>query len=155
MSLEILKIFIQILLSVGAAFLGAWLASRRFRNERWWEKKSEAYSELVEALHNMRWPSNEHFEAGIEQRDLSEEYSQELWQEFKKARKVVWKITESSSFLISSDVLKAVQEMERGLSTARSADSWFGHLDEQGVAIDTCLEKVKDIGAKELGIKNA
>ncbi|WP_309044217.1 hypothetical protein [Marinobacter sediminicola] len=155
MNLEILKIFIQILLSVAAAFLGAWLASRRFRNERWWEKKSEAYSELVEALHDMRWPSSEHFDAGIEHRDLPEEYSQELWQEFRKARKVVWKITESSSFLISSDVLKAVQEMERGLSSARNADSWVEHLDEQGDAIDTCLEKIKNIGAKELGINNA
>ena len=96
MNLEILKMIIQILLSIGAAFLGAWLASRRFRNERWWEKKSEAYSELVEALHNMRWPSSEHFDAGLEHRELSEEYSQELWKEFRKARKIVWKITESS-----------------------------------------------------------
>ena len=51
---------IQILLSIGAAFLGAWLASRRFRNERWWEKEIyKAYSELVEALHNMSVPSSE------------------------------------------------------------------------------------------------
>ncbi|MFQ2434524.1 hypothetical protein ACK3YT_20515 [Aeromonas caviae] len=153
MNLEILKIIIQILLSIGAAFLGAWLASRRFRNERWWEKKSEAYSELVEALHNMRWPSSEHFDAGLEHRELSEEYSQESWEEFRRARKIVWKITESSSFLVSSEVLEAVQEMERGLSNARSAESWFDHLDEQGAAIDICIEKVKGIGVKELGIK--
>ncbi len=155
MNLELLKIFIQVLLSVGAAFLGAWLASRRFRNERWWEKKSEAYAELVEALHNMRWPSSEHFDARIEHRELSKEYSQELWKEFRKARKIVWKIAESSSFLISSDVLQAVQEMERNLSNAKNADSWFEHLDEQCAAIDTCLEKVKGIGAKELGIENS
>ncbi|QYJ97088.1 hypothetical protein K0J45_16480 [Shewanella alkalitolerans] len=155
MSLELLKILIQILLSIGAAFLGAWLASRRFRNERWWEKKSEAYSELVEALHSMRWPSSEHFDAGIEHRELSEEYNQELWEEFKRARKIVWKITDSSSFLISSEVLKVVQEMERGLSNSRNANTWFEHLDEQGAAIDTCIEKVKNIGVKELGIKRA
>ncbi|MEH6555897.1 hypothetical protein [Pseudoalteromonas tetraodonis] len=155
MNIEVLKILIQILLSVGAAFLGAWLASRRFRNEYWWQKKSVAYSELVEALHNMRWPSSEHIEAGVEHRDLSDEYSQELWQEFRKARKVVWKITESSSFLISSEVLKAVQKMERGLSNARNADSWFEHLDEQEYAIDSCLEKVKEIGTKELDIKKS
>ena len=155
MNLEILKIIIQILLSVGAAFLGAWLASRRFKNERWWEKKSEAYSELVEALHDMRWPSSEHFDAGLERRELPEEYSQELWEEFRRSRKIVWKITYSSSFLISSEVLKAVQEMERGLSNARNARFWFEHLDEQGVAIDTCIEKIKGIGIKELGIKRA
>ncbi|WP_010322834.1 hypothetical protein [Marinobacterium stanieri] len=153
MSLEILKILIQILLSVGAAFLGAWLASRRFRNERWWEKKSEAYSELVEALHNMRWPSSEHFDAGLEHRELSDKYSKELWEDFRRARKNVWKITDSSSFLISSEVLKAVQEMEQGLSNSRNADTWFEHLDEQSTAIDICIEKVKNIGVKELGIK--
>ena len=43
--------------------------------------------------------------------------------------------------------------MERGLSNARSAESWFDNLDEQGAAIDICIEKVKGIGVKELGIK--
>ena len=147
-----IKILIQLLLSGAAAFFGAHFALRKFKRERWWERKAEAYTSLIESLHNMRWPSSIHFEAGIEHRDVPEEYSQELWDDFKKARKQVWKITESSSFLISPKIYPVIQEMERGLSSANNADSWFEHLDEQGAAIDTCLKKVKAIGSKDLGI---
>lgn len=155
MNIEILKLVVQILLSIGAAFLGAWLTARRFRNDKWWEKKAQAYSELVVALHHMRWPSSEHFDAFVENREVSEEYNEELWRESRKARKEVWKIADSSSFLISSEVLKAVVEMERGLAAARNFQSWIDHLDIEGAAIDQCLKKVKEIGAKELGVKNA
>lgn len=116
-------------------------------------KKAQAYSELVIALHNMRWLSREHFDALAENRTLSDEYCEELWQEFRKARKEVWKIAESSSFLISSEVMLVVEEMKGFLATARNVHSWIEHLELECEAIDKCLNKIKEIGAKELSIR--
>lgn len=155
MTWEILKLLLQALISVGAAFLAAWMATRRFRDEKWWEKKVTAYGELVDALHRMKWPASENIDAVIENRDVSDEDNEILWQEFKQARRNVWRIAESSSFLISSEVLSAVQTMEQALSSARNAQSWFDHLNEQYGAVNTCVNKIKEIGAKELGIRNA
>lgn len=153
MDIEITKLIVQVLISAGAAFLAAWLAAKRFRQDKWWQLKLEAYSELVEALHKMKWPPSEHFDAALERREINDEDSQELWDEFKKARRNVWRLAEGSSFLISSDVMKSVQEMERGLSDARNAHTWEEHLDEQYASVQKCLDRVKYIGAKELGIK--
>ena len=152
--MEVVKLIVQISISVGAAFLAAWLANRRFKHERWWERKANAYSDLIEALHNMKWPSAEHVDAEIERRKLTKQDSEELWAEFKEARRTVWRITETSSFLISSEVLKAVQEMEVALNKAKDADTWIEHLDEQWAAIDDCVKKIKALGKKELSIKN-
>ncbi|MCW8865909.1 MAG: hypothetical protein OQK22_13530 [Colwellia sp.] len=152
--MEVAKLIVQIIISVGAAFLAAWLANRRFRNEKWWERKADAYANLIEALHDMKWPSGEHFDAEIEHRKLSKEYSEDLWAEFKEARRNIWRIAETSSFVVSSEVLVAVQDMEKALSKARNADSWFEHLDEQWGAVDDCIKKIKEIGKKELSIKN-
>lgn len=150
--IELIKFVIQVSITVGAAFLAAWLASKRFRSERWWERKAEAYANLLDALHMMKWPSSEHFEAEIERRKVNHEYSEQLWQEFNDARRKVWRIADSASFLVSSEVLEAVHDMERGLSDANSANTYFEHLDEQYGAVDKCIERVKDIGAKELKV---
>ncbi|WP_261835830.1 hypothetical protein [Vibrio ishigakensis] len=152
--MEIAKLVVQILISVSAAFLAAWLANRRFRNEKWWERKADAYTNLIEALHDMKWRSGEHFDAEIEQRQLSEEYSEQLWSEFKEARRNISRIAETSSFIVSPEVLDAVQDMDKALSKARNANTWFEHLDEQWGAVDECTKKIKEIGKKELNIKN-
>lgn len=153
MKIEILKLFIQASISIVAAFLAAWLSVRRFRDEKWWERKASAYSELIDALHKMKWRLSETYDAILEQRELSKEYSNELLHEFKLARQNVWRIADSSSFLVSPEVFKAAEEMEKGLSSAQIAESWFEHIDEQFAAVNKCLKQVKSIGTKELGIK--
>ena len=155
MDIEILKLIIQVAISIGAAFLAAWLAAKRFREDKLWEKKMEAYSELVDALHKMKFPPGEHFDAAIEHRDIDDAYSKELWREFKQARRNVLRIAESSSLLLSQEVMASVQKLELGLSKARSAHTWQEHLDEQWGVIEACLKKVKEIGGKELGVKHA
>lgn len=154
MTLEILKILLQALISFSAAFLAAWVATRRFRDEKWWEKKVTAYGQLVDALHRMKWPAAENIDAFIESRDISDDENERLWQEFKKARRNVWRIAENSSFLISPEVLSSIQVMERAISSARNSQSWFDNLNVQYEAIDSCLNKIKEIGAKELGIRS-
>ncbi len=155
MAMEILKLIFQVSISIGAAFLAAWLAAKRFREDKLWEKKMEAYSELVDALHKMKFPPSEHFDAAVEGREINKDYSQELWDEFKVARRNVLRIAESSSLLLSHEVMSVVQEMETGLSKARNAHTWGEHLDEQYGSIQGCLKNVKEIGGRELGVKLA
>lgn len=155
MEIEAVKLVAQIAISAGAAFLAAKLAAKRFREDKWWEKKMAAYAELVEALHEMKWPPSEHFDAAIEGRDISEDESRALWNEFKAGRRKVWRLAEGSSFLISPTVMEAVREMEAELADARSAHTWEEHLDNQYGAVENCLKKIKELGAEELGVKNA
>lgn len=155
MDIEFGKFIVQAAISIGGAFLAAHLAMKKFRSEKWWEKKATAYAELVEALHTMKWPASEHLDAEIESRKISEEESKRMWEEFKVARRNIWKIADSSTFLVSEEVTKVVQDMERDLSSARDAQSWFEHLDEQYAAVNKCLSRIKEIGRADLGIKNS
>ncbi len=87
MDIEIGKFLLQAAISVGAAFLAAHLATKKFRNEKWWEKKAAAYADLVDVLHTMKWPVGEHFNAEIGHGKVSQEESNRMWEEFKVARK--------------------------------------------------------------------
>lgn len=143
----------NILVAIIAAFLGAWLTMRRFRVDRWWEKKAEAYINLVEALHEMSMVPAEQFNAACNGKDLRKEQEVALWESFDRARRRVWKIADSADFVISSDVARVVQVMNNGISQAENAASFPEHLDEIDEAIGQCMAQVKVIGADELGIK--
>ncbi len=155
MDIEIIKISAQIIISVGAAFLAAYLATSRYRKEKVWEQKMFAYSELIDSLHRMKWPVSEHLTASLEGRELSDEVSEELWADYRKARKDVYKIAERSSFIVSHEVVDAIANLENGRSEARTSVHWQEHLDIELYAINDCLKVVKKIGNRELRIKNA
>ncbi len=155
MEWEIAKFVLQAAIAVGGAFLAAHLATTRFRGEKWWERKAIAYGELVDALHKMKWPPSEHMDAQIEGREIPQDESDKQWEEFKAARRNVWRIADGSSFLVSEQVLRAVQQMERDLGKATSAESWFEHVEAQYGAVEKCLSRIKEIGRAELGVKDA
>lgn len=142
MTIEIAKFLAQAAIAVIGAFLAAHLSMRRFRSEKWWERKATAYSELVEALHHMKWYPSEHIDAELEQREIPEEDKVDYWRQYKTARRNVWKIADSSAFLVSPKVNEAIVQMERELGEARTADWWFEHAEQQYAAIQKCLGMV-------------
>lgn len=153
--LDIVKFLVQASISVGGAFLAAHLAGKRFRTEKWWERKAAAYGELVEALHEMKWVPGEYFEAEIASRKVPKDDGRQYWKEYKIANRKVWRIADQSAFLVSREVLTAIQEMERALEKAKSSDSWFDRIEAEYNAISACLERVKELGREELGIRDA
>lgn len=155
MDVEIVKFLAQAVIAVGGAFLAANLATRRFRKEKWWERKAIAYSDLVEALHHMKLYPSEHIDAEIENRELAKEDKDQYWERYKEARRNVWRIADASAFLVSPKVHESIVQMERELDEARNAEWWFEHAEQQYAAIQKCLGRVKELAREELGVKNA
>lgn len=149
-----MDIWSGIVIAVFAAMFSSWLTMVRFRIERWWEKKAEAYIELVEALHQMNLMPSEQLAAASENRhELSDEEETELWKTFEVARRTVWRIADGTDFIISSEVLAVIQGMNNEIGEAEQQVNWEQSLHETKSAIDCCLKKIKSIGADELGIK--
>lgn len=155
MTVEIIKFLAQSAIAVLGAFLAAHLSMHRFRTEKWWERKAAAYSELVEALHHMKWYPSEQIDAEMENRELPEKDNADYWKQYKDARRNVWKIADSASFLVSPKVNEAIVQMEQELGEAKNAELWIEHAEQQYAAIQKCLEQVKGLARQELGVKNA
>ena len=64
---EVFKFIIQAAISLCgallAAFLAAHLAMKRFRKEKSWQRKSEIYSELINELHELKYPKERFFDS--------------------------------------------------------------------------------------------
>ena len=81
----------QSLINLGAgipiALLSAWVtvkfAIRRFRSEKWFERRLEAYTKVIEALHFMKHCTETRFGATERGIDLSESVEDELENTYK------------------------------------------------------------------------
>jgi hypothetical protein len=51
--IEILKSLIGATGGAAAIVLTAWFALRRFRSEKWWERKAETYAAIFDAMDNL------------------------------------------------------------------------------------------------------
>ena len=105
--LDYLKILIPsavgFITTVGAAFFSARWAVRRAFEERWWARKEQAYSEIIEALHDLlRYSAFEadNYLRGYrgnhpKEKEFADRYSEAYWK--------VQKMTDIGPFVISED----------------------------------------------------
>jgi len=102
--------------AVCAAFVTARWAVRRAFEERWWARKEQVYTEIIEALHDLLryavFSLGEHHAGrsfdGPSKVEISERHSEALWK--------VQKMTDIGAFVISDDaaaVLMKLRERQR------------------------------------------
>ena len=71
------QIGVSLLVAVTTAWLTVWLSLRRFYREKWWEAKMRAYSDLIQALHNMKRDLEITIPAEMEGRDMQTAFHKE------------------------------------------------------------------------------
>ncbi len=99
----------SLIVGVCTAIISVRLSLRRFHAERWWERKAEAYSRIVEALHNaMEYcsaMSNESL-TGVE---VSDDRKKQLDEAFSGAARELRKATGVGAYIISDEVAARCQ----------------------------------------------
>ena len=82
------------------AWITVFLALRRFRKERLWQKRVEAYESIFSALHHCKRFSDVHFEASQNLRDVSPERDEPLRSRAVKAGQILAEAADVSGFLL-------------------------------------------------------
>jgi hypothetical protein len=83
-----------------AAWVAARLALRNFYQERIWERKAAAYTTIFGALHSIeRWHQN-HFDALVEGKEISEEKNKSLQVEANKAEQELEKCLAGQAWIL-------------------------------------------------------
>lgn len=156
--MDLLDIFLDLLskVAVGAviAFIASYITIRlslkRFHSEKWWEKKAEAYSAIIESLHNMKRYCDVEIDAKLLDRKLPEDRKNELLLKSGKAHDELKKRIDIGQFVISEKAVAQLIEFEKVYMKASDAQSWYEHLEERWVAIDDTLKRMRDIAKADL-----
>jgi len=128
------------------------LSVRQFQSQKWWERKVDAYTRIIEALQAMYRFSSEAFEAEIEGRELAGEYADALRAGWRAGRDELKRAIGYGSLVISSEAYRALEELEDALDAARREQTWTEHLDSETAALGSCLGDVRQLAAKDLGV---
>jgi hypothetical protein len=145
-----------------AAFVGAlvaglfgagavWLGLRRFRSEKWWERKATAYASVIEALHVLEDVEDEEIDAIEKAVQLPMERLEKLRQKSIAAREETRKYANLSGFVVTDETAKILDEMTRALEIPqRSTQSNHDYLERRWAAVTGALAAVKIEARRDL-----
>jgi hypothetical protein len=141
-----------IFVSVVTAVLTVQLALRRFYSEKWWERRSNAYSEIIKALHHVREHADTNLEFALRDRDLPEDGEKRLTEEMQKAMAQLRLHRDLGVFVICDEAVDLLNTLFKELDDSTKTEWWQEHLELKLVAVDKCLKEMRRIARRELKI---
>lgn len=144
--LEILK-----LAGVGlvAGLFSSVLANRDHRQRKWWELRVSAYQNAIEALSDLVYYYDKHFNAEIEYRELPKEFKEKLDAYWEQSFPKVRKFADSGAFLFSEGANAAL----RNLMKDDDEQSYVEHLDNNLAKARECLNRLVECSKIDLKLK--
>lgn len=147
------QILVGLVIAVVTAVVTVKLAFRRFRSERWWEKKAEAYSKIVEALHHMKRYYMEEIAAYEKGTRLDEARQTELGGRLKEGVDAIKLAADVGTSLISDEAVECIEKLHKGLSEVSTEEDWYGYIDAKCAEVESCLKTMRSVARRDLRVK--
>jgi hypothetical protein len=142
-------------IAVVSAWVTVQLSLRRFRTERWWERKVEAYERVIAVLYDAKASANDRLEAVTHCRELSDETQQELSAQTRAAHKQIARAIELGAFLLSDEAQARLTRYLKEDSEAydiTAGEDWIEVLHKEWWAIHDALRDFIPLAKKDLQI---
>lgn len=147
-----LTIVTGIVIAVVSTYLTFYLSLTKFRTERWWERKADAYLKIIDALHRSKALTENYLEAQEEGRVVSKEEDKKLTEDSKKAHKEINMAIEIGALLLSNEALKKLKQFQKRNIDLGRADL-YKYLENDLATTKSCFNELIEIAKKDLQIK--
>jgi hypothetical protein len=155
------NLMVSIVVAIVSAVVTVFLAFRRFRRERWWDRKADAYAAIIEALHHMKRGIEDDIRVFQQYPPKQEdEASKERTKKYRQAYEEVHKAVNTGSFLLSKEAVdtldRFMSDFQKARDDARMHDGYLDpdtHLSGMLNAIKKCLDSLPPIAKRDLGVR--
>lgn len=145
---------VNLLVGVPVALLTSWLtvkfALRRFQSEKWFERRIDAYTKVIEALHFMKQCTERQLRAAERGTDMPKDIEEELVASYRKGLADLRRLTDMGALLFSLEAATVLDTLNDDLLAATDSQSWWEHLDAEANAISKCLLVLRPIAKRDL-----
>jgi hypothetical protein len=144
----------NIVTGLASGGLSAWityqLAFRRFRAEKWWERRADAYSGIVEALHNSLIFADTHINYMQKGSEVPPEKDAALRKAAQAGHDEILRAVNVGKLFLSS---AALNRLTRFLEESENinAEMWSDYLEEDYGLTNTCLNEFAQLARDDLG----
>ncbi len=150
--------FIVPLLSALASFAGAWLAAKlalnNFYRQKNWERKTETYTAIFQAIHAVERWHDQHFEAFVKSKEIDDERKNKLRAGANKSEEDLEKRLAGEAWLIPQAFRARALKMTYDLKSIASKHQgdWVRYLEEGLFVIDGATKELRTMARKDLGL---
>jgi hypothetical protein len=139
-----------ILVAIVTSITTVVLALRRFRQERWWNKKEAMYAELLETLHGLKRYTESYLERYHS--DSDKEGQDEINRIWKECSAKLSRLEDLASFQMSNRAVAILRDYSKDCAAARSENT-YEWAEGDLVAVEDCFEKLKSEAKRDLKIR--
>jgi len=119
--LEISKAIIPaIVVAILTAYITVKLSMKQFYTQRWWQKKAEVYSEIIQNLALLQFYFGESYDEGIGLKKLSDDEKEKLYNDYKKAKESLIKASFVGTYIVSEATSNLVEQLVSDLKPKQS-----------------------------------
>jgi hypothetical protein len=145
----IASLITPLLVAVVTAVLTVQLSFRRFQAERWWDRKADAYSRIIEALHHVVAHASMTWKEWTENAEFGEDYKKERVQSYRKAISELEVATGVGAYVVSDETAKILAELD----SRPSHDNPYDAIDAELSDYKKALTKIRELAKKDLKVR--
>jgi hypothetical protein len=128
------------------------LALRRFYAEKWWERKSTAYTAIIEAMHHVREQADSSFEAERRHVEIPPETEEILRRKMKEGLAQLRLHRDIGSLVVSDEATALLNKLLENLEASADEQSWIEYLVARMNAVTECMPQMRRIAKIDLRI---
>ena len=144
----------NIVTGLASGGLSAWityrLAFRRYRAEKWWERRADAYSGIVEALYNSLKFADTHIDYMQKGSEPPPEKDAAVRKAAREGHDEILRAVNVGKLFLSSAALNRLRRFVRE-SDAVKVEGWSEYLEKDYELINTCLNEFAQLAREDLG----
>ena len=142
-----------IVVAVPTSLLSVYFALRKYRSEKWWDKKTESYLEIVGALNGMIRYCDRFLDEALDGKYVSEEQKSELDKIYHDGKALLETQTNIGRLLLSEPAYKNLLTLDLELSKSERLADITKQVAEIRGAVEDCLHSLIPNARKDLRVK--
>ena len=154
---EIIVAVIPALIIAGVTALVAYFtithSIRQFYSQRWWERKADAYSKIIETLTDLEHCHIEEMDQLTNEERFTDNDKEKLRESFRRAHESISKAAIIGAYIISEDTAKTLSKLMYVLEKEDPKGDWTKDLLEHYELVRKSIEEIKRHAKKDLRIK--
>lgn len=136
---------------VASALFTTFVARKRFISERWWDRKADAYTRILEALVEMHRYQEAYYKDLTHEAELSKEREAELTTTLKTAWREVDNAIRLGAFVMSQEAHTVLTKW-RTAGHGVDPQDFFGLVEADYAATSECIKQMREIGRTDLQV---
>jgi hypothetical protein len=145
-----------LLIAILASIITVRLSLRRFYSERWWERKAQAYTELIDGLYRIKLNAEKFLDHRESGRSIARERAEETARMSRQGREAIDRATAVGAFVISKEAVGHLAQFRAECQITDRQWQKDDDLDQLALgdmrAAEKCLNALRETAKRDLSV---